>query len=258
VRFIEPAALQAGLAAVAAQLESAERLLEAARPQRLRVTLLGLPNAGKSTLFNALLDAPRALVSDQPGTTRDVVSAELRLGDLPVILQDCAGVGTPLDAIDEAAQLRSARMAEQTDLLVWLHDGTRAWSAAETAFLDTAAAQTRLLLWTKADLGPRPLAAVPGFAAELRVSATDAASVAAVRRAIEELLAVVAPVALADVGLSRARQCVERGLAAAIAASLPELVAQDLREAIAGLAQHERAMTEAVLGRIYGRFCVGK
>jgi tRNA modification GTPase len=89
-----------------------------------RVVLLGAPNAGKSSLVNALVEEERLLVSSIPGTTRDYVEVPLRLPGGTIHLVDTAGLGRPVDGLDEMAMERTRAQGSKADLLVWVADGT--------------------------------------------------------------------------------------------------------------------------------------
>ena len=86
--------------------------------------ILGAPNAGKSSLVNALVQEDRLLVSDIPGTTRDYVEVTLRLPSGLVHLVDTAGLGRPVDGLDELAMERTRRQGAQAALRIWVQDGT--------------------------------------------------------------------------------------------------------------------------------------
>ncbi len=89
-----------------------------------RIAILGAPNAGKSSLINALVQEDRLLVSDIPGTTRDYVDVPLRLPGGLVHLVDTAGLGKPVDGLDELAMQRSRQQKDAADLCIWVEDGT--------------------------------------------------------------------------------------------------------------------------------------
>src|SRR5690606_1733338 len=110
--------VRAALAGLAAGFDKGRNL---ARPPR--VVILGAPNAGKSSLINALVEEDRLLVSDIPGTTRDYVEVTLRLPGGMVQLVDTAGLGRPVDGLDELAMERTRREWERADLRVWVQDG---------------------------------------------------------------------------------------------------------------------------------------
>ncbi len=89
-----------------------------------RVALFGAPNAGKSSLINALCRNDRLLVSERPGTTRDYVEIPIKLSQGTVILVDTAGLGQAVDELDSLAQERSRRILESSDFKIYLEDGT--------------------------------------------------------------------------------------------------------------------------------------
>ena len=139
-----------------------EKLLadgRAGRPFRegLRLALVGAPNVGKSSLFNALLGSDRALVSDLPGTTRDFITAGAAWSGLAVELCDTAGLSAaPRDELDALGQDRSRAQLAQADLVLWVRDSTRA--GLEDEALDPAELplDRTLLVWNKIDLAPPP------------------------------------------------------------------------------------------------------
>ncbi len=142
-----PADAAAGLAGACAALagEMAAALAGAARGERLRqglrVVLLGPPNAGKSTLLNALAGRDAAIVAATPGTTRDVLELSLDLAGLPVTLVDTAGLRAASDDAVELEGMRRSRLqAAAGDILLWLEDGCRPPPAVTPAVLDELAA----------------------------------------------------------------------------------------------------------------------
>ncbi len=138
---------------VAAQLDAARQLVEqtaaqlsARRRDALpRVTLVGWPNVGKSSLFNALTQPAAALVSDQPGTTRDYLTAEVRFAGLACHLIDTAGRETlcesSADSVDAAAQRQALAQAESADVELFCLDATRPANAWEQSQLSAAPAR---------------------------------------------------------------------------------------------------------------------
>ncbi len=112
----------------------------------LHLTVIGPPNAGKSSLINALAQRDVAIVSELPGTTRDVIEARLNLGGYPVIVADTAGLRETGEAIEAEGVRRALARAESADLVLLLLDG----SAAETSIPRDAKAD--IVVWNKADL----------------------------------------------------------------------------------------------------------
>lgn len=267
VRFITAPQAAARLAELRPRL--AALLHRAAPPQLARphVALAGLPNAGKSTLFNALLGRQRAIVSPVVGTTRDVLSAELTIGGVTLILQDCAGLGHTPDELELAAHCAAEQAADQADLVLWLHPSGVAWDPRESAACARIPAVRRVLVLTKIDAsaGAAPPADAPEFAGRVALSAETGAGLAELRAEIARHLgaraapggaAEAAQLATADAALNRAAELVAADTSELSSA---ELLALELRLAVDAL-RHvaSEPVTEAVLGRIFGQFCVGK
>jgi tRNA modification GTPase len=238
-----------------------ERLLASAPAgERLRegalVVIAGRPNAGKSSLFNALLGSERALVTEIAGTTRDAIEAHLSFLDWPVRLVDTAGLRTTEDRIEAMGVEVSRRWLDAADLVLLCVESGSEPSDEETTLLDTYSA---LLVRTKADL----VATAGG------VSAVTGAGLDQLRRDAAEWL-FGRRMALADLepGLSRERHRVALASAQAeLAAAKPHLG----RDGDATLASHHvrRAIMsldeligvvdiEQVLDRVFAGFCVGK
>ena len=268
VRLITPAQLTDSIDGLLAALTGLLR--DQAVPRRAglpHVALAGLPNAGKSTLFNALLGYERAIVSPVLGTTRDVLSAEIEIGGVACVLQDCAGVGMSADELEAAAHLAAERAADQADLVIWVHDCGVEWHALESAVCRRIAADRRIHVLSKVDAcDARARLTVPvecGPWAE--VSAATGAGLDRLRWVLAEKLAAVCsagPGAGGTEELTAAAAALRR--AREIAASSPdelmspELVALELREAWERLESGRGPVVEEVLARIFSRFCVGK
>jgi tRNA modification GTPase len=123
-----------------------------------RVVLAGPPNVGKSSLLNRLLGWQRAIVYDQPGTTRDLLTATTAIDGWPVVLIDTAGLRASGDPLEEAGVARARQASRQADLLVLVFDRTEPWTARESAL--RAEYPDALLVHNKSDLraaeGDRP------------------------------------------------------------------------------------------------------
>jgi tRNA modification GTPase len=245
-------------------LDEVRRLLATAPlAERIRggalVVLVGPPNAGKSSLFNALLGRERALVTDIPGTTRDAIEAHADFHGWPIRLVDTAGLGEAQDRIDALGQAMSHRYLDAADLVVLCH-------AADT--VDPPAAGTmapgRLVeVRTKSDLTPI------GRGTELCVSALTGEGLDGFRRAVAERL-FQAGTNLADLepALTRERHRVALEEAAgALAAAAPHLepqgdavlAAHHVQNAVRALDELVGAVDiEEVLDRVFSSFCVGK
>src|SRR5262249_49997998 len=100
---------------------------------RWRIAILGRPNAGKSTLFNALAGTPRAIVTEVPGTTRDTLEVLLDIGGVPVVLVDTAGLRATADPVERIGVERAREAAANADAVLYVYDASRGWSEEDAA-----------------------------------------------------------------------------------------------------------------------------
>ncbi len=269
VRFVTPHDVIETLDALLNDLGSAGRPgIADPRLGRPHIALAGLPNAGKSTLFNRLIGCERALVSPVLGTTRDVLSADVAFGGLAVILQDCAGAGGSTDELERACHLAGERAAQDADLVLWVHAVDMTWDERETVACAGIAPERRWLVWSKADLiGRRSTRAAPvAFAGATEVSAANGSGIPQLRAVLGDRLSKLAALRIealcggevraAAAALSRAR-AVAAG--SDVVLSFPELISLELRAA-EGLLEDKTpgAIDERLLERIFAEFCVGK
>ena len=247
----EAAALRDALAAALADADRGERLREG-----FQVALLGPPNAGKSSLLNALARREVAIVTAEPGTTRDVIEVHLDLDGLPVVVADTAGLREADGIVEREGIRRAVARGRAADLVLWLDPADA--PAPPPADLAGELGDRLLVLRAKADLA----AAV---AAALSVSAATGEGVAA-------LVERIAAAARAGFGAgepalvvrARQREAVTAALAALDRAladpQLPaELFAEELRAAGDALSRVVgRIGVEDVLDRLFSSFCIGK
>lgn len=239
--------------------------------ERPRVVLVGWPNVGKSSLFNALAGRDQALVSPRPGATRDYLSARIELEGVECELIDTAGIepGAVL-GIPREAQASSAEQRTQARLLLLCLDRTRPLNAWERArILECGDEPRTLIVLTKAD-EKRALIELPETAVQqaLEASSLTGAGMQALRRRLRELLldasesasGVVLNTAVRCRGsLQEAAESLQRAVRLVQSASGEELVAAELRIALDHLGQVVGAVyNDDVLDRIFSRFCIGK
>ncbi|HWB18757.1 MAG TPA: GTPase [Phycisphaerales bacterium] len=254
-----------------------ERSLPAEHLQSLpRVVIVGPPNAGKSSLFNALLNHERAVVSNVPGTTRDVLVEPIHVptshGPAEILLIDLAGLDEPETALD--AQMQSAARAaiESADLIMLCEPADSAESKHQSGTMFTLPARTPVLVVkTKSDL----LAALPAASpSALYVSARSSQGLDSLREALGIALDSRAVSLSAEmlVLLPRHRSALESALSHYIAViervspqrlqhalNDPELIASELRAALDQLSMLAGEISsEDILSRIFSRFCIGK
>jgi tRNA modification GTPase len=256
------------LSALAADM--AAHLNDAHRGERIRdgfrIAIIGPPNAGKSSLLNALAQREAAIVSDIPGTTRDVVEVRLVLGGFPVWIADTAGLREAADAIEAEGVRRALARAEEADLRIGVVDAGADTPASVSAVLGP----TDLLVQSKLDLlGPpasrRQAPALAGETPAVQVSAVTSeglreleASIA--QRVTDALGREEAPV----LTRARHRRLVQEAQAALMRAIPaldvgPELAAEDVRVAADQIGRLTgRIDVEDLLDEIFSSFCIGK
>lgn len=226
------------------------------RGERLRdgltAAVIGAPNAGKSSLVNALAGRDAAIVSPFAGTTRDALEVRLALRGLPVTLVDTAGLRDTDDLVEAEGVRRARARAADAELVIAVLDATQPDPPP------IPAGRPVLLVANKVDLAPAPPGALP-------VSARDGTGLDALRSAMAERLSAAAEAGLdGSPPLTRARhrtalaECLA-SLDAARAAALPELRGEDLRGALQALGRITGAVgVEDILDTVFGSFCIGK
>ena len=250
---------QAGAAELRAEIDA--HLADAGQGERLRegivVAILGAPNAGKSSLLNALAGRDAAIVSARAGTTRDVVEVRLVLAGIPVTLADTAGLRDAADEIEQEGIRRARRRAEEADLVLAVFATDVAPDAPTLAWV----ARGALVLANKADLAPAPEAI--GGVPPLTVSARTGEGLEALRARLEaEAVRLAGAGDAAMLTRPRHRAALSEAsawLAGAEAAGLPELVSEALRAALRAIGRLTgRVGVEDVLDVVFGEFCIGK
>jgi tRNA modification GTPase len=266
----EIAAVEGPLAELAGSFRRGQLLREGAA-----IALIGPPNAGKSSLFNRLLERERAIVTPVPGTTRDTVEESVALGGIPLRLIDTAGLRRDADeGIDAAEQMGIARSHEalaDADLVLLIHDASLELTAGELRLKAELAGRPHLVIYNKVDLladGALYVeGALLGESAAIGTSALTGDGLGRLRKAILGQLGAAG--ALAEGGaLNNLRQqeavaSALEALAAAGAANetgLPhELILMDLHHALQALDSLTGVTTaDDILARIFSSFCIGK
>ena len=258
----------AGRVLAALRAEIAAELDDDRRGERLRdgvaIAILGPPNAGKSSLMNALARREVAITSHIAGTTRDVIEVALDLGGYPVVLADTAGLRDSVDLVEEEGVRRARARAASADLKLIVLDATHPGEAA--AVRDMIDAQS-IIVANKIDLADdRAAAWADALTAEpaLRCSAVTGEGIAALIARLGTAVAdSLSPGGAAPlVTRARHRQSLEACVAALdrfAAATLPELAAEDLRAAARALGRITgRVDVEDMLDALFREFCIGK
>lgn len=254
-----------------------ERLLATgARGRLLRegavVAIAGRPNVGKSSLFNTLLQANRAIVSATPGTTRDLLTERADIGGVPVRLVDTAGLRETADEVEREGVARARGAVASADVTVVVLDRSRALDDEDRALIEATGAAARVVVVNKIDLpsawavGEGPGEEAAPVAVSLKTGAGVEALVARLARALgmrpeEDSPAVVTNVRHLTL-LEEARASVARAMDAIAESNetiSEEFILVDLQEARAALeAITGRRSSEDLLRHIFQNFCIGK
>lgn len=255
----------------------------------LQIALIGRPNAGKSSLLNALSGTNKSIVTDIAGTTRDVVEAGLVVGGIPVILLDTAGMRHTADEVEKIGVERSVATARSADLVVMVMDNAEGWTKEDDEILknfwgahdSTGKRPPAILVKNKSDLVHSvdtsgsciendniPVSAKEYFAAVVRTSAITGEGLDNLQH---ELLQLAQAPEMVPGGISWAvneRQAEALNRAQQSLAVVLQSVAQnlpvdfwtiDIRDAVIALGEVSgEEITEEVLDNIFSRFCIGK
>ena len=244
------AGLQAGLEAALADAERGRRVRDG-----YRIVLIGETNAGKSALFNALVDRDAAIVTAIAGTTRDVLDAAFEIDGFAVTLSDTAGLRETADVVEAEGVRRARARAEAADLRLWVRGPGDAPGPAADLVRDGD-----LVVWSKADLGAAPTSG------GLSVSTLTGAGLDQLRdwlgrRLARDLGGADFPPVTRERHRRRLSAALKRVMAArtALAQGRAELAGEDLRVAGDELAAVTGEIgVEAVLGEVFASFCIGK
>lgn len=235
----------------------------------IKTVILGEPNAGKSSLLNRLVGRDRALVSAEPGTTRDYLEERVLVGQHALRLIDTAGLNPNPNTLEKRGIAKTLEQVSEADVFLWVIDASRPLPVLPPSTAARLSTVNTIAVFNKIDLGPSGTDCTPSLAfPSVRVSALTGTG-------LDDLLAAIAKLADsfqthvgADViainarhahALDQARHCLESATAKHVRNDPIELVASDLRGAmdalgeISGKVDHER-----VLDQLFASFCIGK
>lgn len=235
--------------------------------QGVRIALVGKPNAGKSSLLNALVGYDRAIVTDVPGTTRDTVEEQARFGRVLARIIDTAGIRQTTDRVEALGVERTKAAAEQADLAVFVCDAAVPLDEEDREAIRTAREAPRsIAVMNKTDLEQRVFRVQLPFETIFSVSAANGTGLLPLCRYIEELFAsdepcdgsILTNTRQAE-AVFRARSAVLRALEAMDAGITPDAVLTEIEAAMEALGELTgRTVREDITQRIFERFCVGK
>jgi len=271
---------------IAAALRSAHgaltRLLATCRRGKVlksgvRTAIVGRPNAGKSSLLNALAGYERAIVTNIPGTTRDTVEESVLCGGVLLRLIDTAGIRDTADIVEQKGVERSRAALERSDLVLAVVDGAASLTEEDHALILAAARKEHwILIWSKKDLTdgaplpdiPLPLSAEFYHpAAVVQLSSVTGEGLDALEFAVAELFPAGDGIQTGSLltdqrqeeAARRAAEAISRAMEALESGLTPDAVLTDAEEALEALGELTgRTAKEEIVSRIFSRFCVGK
>lgn len=238
----------------------------------LKVAIVGRPNVGKSSLLNAWSRSDRAIVTDLPGTTRDVVESQLVVGGIPVQVLDTAGIRDTEDQVERIGVERSQAAAQAADLVLFTIDAQTGWTFGDQLIYEQVQQRSLILVINKVDLVDAKQIETLPYPEEIpQVVKTAAAQNQGIDALEQAILATVQTGNLkaADLdlainqrqaaALTRAQTSLQQ-VQATIRDRLPlDFWTIDLRGAIQALGEVTgEDVTESVLDRVFSRFCIGK
>jgi tRNA modification GTPase len=239
----------------------------------LKVAIVGRPNVGKSSLLNAWSRSDRAIVTELPGTTRDVVESQLVVGGIPVQVLDTAGIRQTQDQVEKIGVERSRRAASAADLVLLTIDAQAGWTQADQEIYEQVQHRPLILVINKIDLvetchGTSDIGYPNTIKQVVKTAAAQNQGIEALEAAILEVV-ILGKVQAADLDLAinqrqaaalvQAKTSLEQ-VRLTIAQQFPlDFWTIDLRGAIQALGEITgEEVTESVLDRIFSKFCIGK
>lgn len=268
---LDEADIKQQLSDVLAQMEDILATAERGELLRsgLKVAIVGCPNVGKSSLLNAWSKSDRAIVTDLPGTTRDVIESTLVVGGIPVRVLDTAGIRETFDTVEKLGVERSRHAAIAADLILLTIDASTGWTADDWKIYREVKDKPLILIVNKSDLSSLQSVKYPPEIQQIvSTSAVQNWGIAELESAIlnmanrGEVLPANLEIAVNQrqaSALTKAKVSLEQ-VGATVAEGLPlDFWTIDLRGAVRALGEITgEEVTESVLDRIFSRFCIGK
>jgi tRNA modification GTPase len=237
--------------------------------QGLKVAIVGRPNVGKSSLLNAWSRSDRAIVTDLPGTTRDIVESQLVVNGIPIQVLDTAGIRDSSDQVERLGIARSQQAAQRADLILFTIDAQVGWTNEDELIYQQIKEFPLILLINKIDIACQNYQqALPSVKKIVEMAAAKNQGIEDLERAILDYVELdsltasnleiainqrqSAALTMAQISLEQVQQTIENQLPL-------DFWSIDLRSAIASLGEITgQEVSESLLERIFSRFCIGK
>ncbi len=227
--------------------------------QGVSVAIVGKPNVGKSSLFNALLSLDRAIVTDIAGTTRDVLKETLDLG-IPVTLIDTAGIRESQDKVEEIGVEYSKQSLNEADVVLFVYDASLGIQSEDREILDLIKEKNHIMIANKSDLSDEHNEEA------VYISALNGEGIADLKSTLTKKVCDVEPENLEfvtnsrqQVCLNRAKTALDQALLASQLRELQDLISIDVKSAILALDEITgELITDDILDNIFDHFCIGK
>ena len=233
-----------------------------------KLAIVGKPNVGKSSLFNTILKEDRAIVTEIPGTTRDLLEGVVDIGGYPVILHDMAGIRQSKSRVEKIGVDRALKMVQQSDGVLFLLDASKTISKADREIFEIITKKPYILVVNKSDLKNK-IKKLPFDGKTVWVSAKKHSGIGKLNKAITKIIEEIIPDHTEEgitctterqkEKIKNALNSLNNGLRAIHEGKDLELLAFDIDEAINSLKELTGEITtEDVLDNIFANFCIGK
>ena len=233
----------------------------------LQMAIVGKPNVGKSSLFNRFVGRDRAIVTNVPGTTRDVVSESASLDGVPLTFFDTAGLRETEEVVERIGVERTVETLSTADLVLFVLDGSAAMDDLDRNIQARIEKTPHITIINKCDLTQFTAAVVPGETSPIRVSAKTGEGFKDLQNAIRRFLG-IRPEGVSTAIMTNARQfesisgasrALDKGRTSLLEGAPQEMVLLDAYEALSHLNELTgEVVAEDILGRIFSTFCIGK
>jgi tRNA modification GTPase len=233
------------------------------------MAIVGRPNVGKSSILNALLREERAIVSKDPGTTRDTIEEPISILGFPFIVMDTAGIREHTSEVEKIGIERTKKRIEGAETVLVIIDGSRELKKEDRAIITLTDGKRRIVVLNKADRPARIKGRDIGTACTCPAVSVSALKGTGIRELEEKIIKMINPGEMFDgtvavnarqkESIRKASDALERALLSESKGLPSDMIAIDLKDAISLLGEVTgEEVSEEVIGRIFERFCVGK